>query len=158
MKFLYYLIFFLFWQYCNSQEKITGLYENDLGEKLILNPDHTFEYTWNFDLAASWNIGTWKIKDKKLIHLTLNEIKDTLRSGNKVELVLSSDKISSKISDFDYALTLISGGGQSRKLPPKKLFLQKNKLYTFSESGKIQKRKLTSMLNPKVKSKPWFQK
>ena len=145
-------------QYSNAQEKIFGEYNNEFGEKLILKSDHTFEYYWNFDLASSWNIGTWKIERDNHIYLNLNEVKDSLKSENKVEMVLSSDKISNEITNNQYALSSISGGGQSRNLPPEKLFLKDNKLFTLSKSGAIQNKKVKSLMNPKVNSKPWFEK
>ncbi|WP_133943847.1 hypothetical protein [Epilithonimonas xixisoli] len=58
MKILF-LILFLFNSTFNGQDFI-GKYENDFGETLILNSDKTFEYSWKFDLASSWNIGTWR--------------------------------------------------------------------------------------------------
>ncbi|UFH32390.1 hypothetical protein LNP04_01400 [Chryseobacterium sp. C-71] len=158
MKTLYFLIIILSVQYFNAQEKIFGEYKNEFGEKLILNSDHTLEYYWNFDLASSWNIGTWKIEGGKYIYLKLNEIKDTLKSENKVEMVLSSDKISNEITNNEYALNVISGGIQSRNLPPKKLLFKDNKLFTFSKTGKIQNKKIKSLMSPIVNSKPWFEK
>ena len=73
-------------------------------------------------------------------------------------MVLSSDKISNEITSNEYALNLISGGGQSRKLPPQKLFFKNNKLFTFSKTGKIQNKRIKSLMNPMVNSKPWFEK
>lgn len=158
MRALYFLIFILSIPYFNAQEKIFGEYNNDFGEKLILKSNYTFEYYWNFDLASSWNIGTWEIDGGKNIYLKVNEIKDAVKSDNKIEMVLSSDKISNEITTNEYALNLISGGGQSRKLPPKKLFCKDNKLFTFSKTGKIQNEKIKSLIKPTVNLKPWFEK
>ncbi|MBW8522839.1 hypothetical protein K0U91_15115 [Chryseobacterium chendengshani] len=142
----------------DAQEKVYGDYKNEFGERLILKTNHTFEYYWNFDLASSWNVGTWEIKNKRYIYLTINEVQDTLKSGNKVEMVLSPDKISNEIDINHYGLSLISGGGQNRSLPPKKLLVKNKKLFTFSKSGKIQNKKIKSVINAKVNSKPWFKK
>lgn len=158
MRALYFLIFILSIHYFNAQEKIFGEYNNDFGEKIILKSNYTFEYYWKFDLASSWNIGTWEIEGGKNIYLKVNEIKDTLKSDSKIEMVLSSDKISNEITSNEYALNLISGGGQSRKLSPKKLFFKNNKLFTFSNTEKIQNKKIKSLMNPIVNSKPWFEK
>lgn len=158
MKTLYFLIFILSVQYFDAQKKISGEYKNEFGERLILKSDHTFEYYWNFDLASSWNIGTWEIKNNKYIFLKLNEIKDTLKSKNTVEMVLSADRISNEITNNEHALNLISGGGQSRNLPPKRLLFKDNKLFTFSKTGQIQYRKIKSLVNPMITSKPWFEK
>lgn len=141
-----------------AQEKLFGEYQNNFGETLILNQDKTFEYTWKFDLASSWNVGTWRSENEKNIYLTVNEINDTLKSDNKIRLVLSSDKISNEIKNEEYALTEISGGGQSRKLPPKKLIIGNGNLYSYSGDGKIQNKKLPSVMTANVLSKPWFEK
>lgn len=141
-----------------SQHKISGVYQNELGEKLILHPDKTFEYTWGFDLASSWNIGTWDFKKNKYIYLSTVEVKDTLRIDNKIQLVLSPDKISNQISNIEYFASSISGGGQSRSLPPNKLILKDKVLFTFFKSGKIRNKKEKSMMDGNIYSKPWFEK
>lgn len=145
-------------QISTAQENIFGKYSNELGETLILNPDFTFEYSWNFDLASSWNIGTWKIKKNKFIALKIKEIKDSIVTKDNIDIVLSSDKISNEITYQENILNSISGGGQSRHLPPNKLIFKDNKLYTYSESGKIQNKKLQSAMNANKLAKPWFEK
>jgi hypothetical protein len=157
MRKLYLLLFVLIFTISGAQEKIIGEYSNEFGEKLILNPDNTFEYSWHFDLASSWNVGTWKLEKGKYLYLTINEIKDTLKTNDKIELVLSDDKYSNEITQQEYVINLISGGGQSRNLPQKKLLFKNNKLYTFSQNGKIQKKKLKSFW-AKALLKPWFEK
>lgn len=158
MKRLYFLIFSLYVSAAYAQNNILGEYKNEFGEQLILKSNHTFEYYWNFDLASSWNMGTWKIKNDRYICLTVNEIQDTLKSDSKFEVVLSPDKISNEIDNDHHILNLISSGGQSRSLPPKKLLLKNKKLFAFNKSGKIQNKKIKSILRTKVKSKPWFEK
>lgn len=158
MKALSTLIFVLFIIISNAQENLIGKYQNELGETLILKSDNTFEYTWRFDLASSWNVGTWSVEKDKYIYLTIDEIKDTLKTENKIELVLSSDKISNEITNHEYVINILSGGGQSRNLPPKKLRIQKEKLYTFSKEGSIQNKKLRSVMNANAFLKPWFER
>jgi hypothetical protein len=152
------LILFLCFSTINAQEEISGKYKNEFGEVLILNSDHTFEYSWRFDLASSWNIGTWSVKNKKYIYLKINEIKDTLKTNNKIELVLSNDKISNAISSEEQVMNSISGGGQSRNVPSKKLLVKNQKLFPYSKAGKIQNKKLQSLMNGNTFSKPWFEK
>lgn len=152
------IILILFFTTSGIQEDIYGKYKNGLGETLILNSDKTFEYRWKFDLASSWNIGTWKIEGEKYIYLTLNEVKDTLKTENGIELVLSNDKTSNEITNQEHIINLISGGGQSRHLPPKKLRIRKGKLYTYSKEGKIQNKKIKSVMNTNILLKPWFAK
>lgn len=152
------LIFFLFFKTIQAQEEFLGKYTNGLGETLILKHNNTFEYSWTHDLASSWNIGTWKIENKKYLSLHITEINDTLKVGNNTELVLSSDKISNTITSQDNALAQISGGGQSRNMPPQKLFISGKKLYTFSKEGKLLDKKLPSNVNPTIFTEPWFRK
>ncbi|WEK70614.1 MAG: hypothetical protein P0Y62_03455 [Candidatus Chryseobacterium colombiense] len=142
----------------NAQKKIFGKYKNEFGEVLTLNSDKTFEYSWRFDLASSWNIGTWRVEKGKYIHLTTNEIKDTLKNQNKIELVLSNDRKSNKITNEEQAMNSISGGGQSRNLPPKKLLIKNQKLFPYSKSGEIQSKRLQSLMDRNIFSKPWFEK
>ncbi|WP_139420286.1 hypothetical protein [Chryseobacterium mulctrae] len=158
MRKTYYLFFFLLSIHSFSQNKISGVYQNELGEKLILYSDKTFEYTWGFDLASSWNIGTWDLKKNKYIYLSTVEVKDTLRLNNKIQLVLSRDRISNQTSNIEYFASSISGGGQSRSLPPNKLILKDKVLFTFFKSGKIRNKREKSMMDANIYSKPWFEK
>jgi hypothetical protein len=130
MRKTFYLFFFLLSISLFSQNKIPGVYQNELGEKLVLHPDKTFEYTWGFDLASSWNIGTWELRKNKYIYL----------------------------SNIQYVTSSISGGGQRRSLPPKKLILKDKELFTFFKSGKIRNKKEKSIMNANIYSKPWFEK
>ncbi len=142
----------------NAQEQISGKYKNELGEVLILNADNTFEYSWRFDLASSWNVGTWSIKNKEKIYLKVKEIKDTLKTQNKIELVLSNDKISNEIANEEHIMNLLAGGGQSRSLPPKKLLLKNQLLFPYSKTGEVQNKKVRSLMDGSIFSKPWFEK
>lgn len=141
-----------------SQDKLAGTYSNQIGEKIILKSDNTFEYSWGFSLSSSWNIGTWKIGNKNEILLEIIEIKDTVIIDNKILLVLSNDKISNQITHQESIISSIAGGGQSRSLPPKKLLVRRNKLYSFSQDDEILDEKVQSMLNGNIMAKPWFEK
>lgn len=152
------LIFFLFFKMIQAQEEFLGKYTNGLGETLILKHNNAFEYSWNNDLASSWNIGNWKIENEKYLSLTVTEVRDTLKVENNKELVLSSDKISNTITNQDYTLAQISGGGQSRNIPPQKLFISGKKLYKFSKEGKLLDKKIPSTLNANLFTEPWFRK
>ena len=159
MRALSIFIFVLFTKFCFCQQNfVAGKYENDFGETLILKPDSTFKYIWKFDLASSWNIGTWKINDKNEIKLFKKEIFDTIKDNDKIELVLSTSEFSQTTTSKKFALNSISGGGQSRKLIPENLIFKNGKIFTFSSSGKIQNKKISTSLNSKQKSKPWFEK
>jgi hypothetical protein len=115
------LLFLLLFNFTliDAQNEIFGKYKNEFGEVLTLNSDKTFEYSWRFDLASSWNIGTWSVEKGKYIYLTINEIKDTLKTQNKIELVLSNDRISNKITNEKQIMNSISGGGTKRNYLPK---------------------------------------
>lgn len=153
------LIFLLLnFQVIFSQDELAGSYSNQIGEKIILKSDNTFEYYWNFDLSASWNIGNWKIDNKNEILLEIIEVKDTIIMKNEVRLVLSSDKISNRITSLEDISNSLSSGGQSRSLPPKRLLVKRNKLYTFSKDDEIRDEKVQSILDGNLMVKPWFEK
>jgi len=145
---------------CFGQNKIARTYRNSFGEKLEFLNDSTFMHTWSFDLAASWTKGKWGISNDT-IYLKSIIIKDTLTIRNseneilKDSLVLSTDKKSNRIENEEFVLSLISGGGQNRKLPPKKLYLKNGKLYRLLENGKIDKTKSKTLLTGK-KYKTYF--
>ena len=44
-----------------AQDKVVGRYRDYFGNRIQLNVDNTFKYTWNFDMAASWTKGTWAL-------------------------------------------------------------------------------------------------
>ena len=140
------------------QDKLVGTYINEIGEKIILKSDNTFEFYWNFDLAASWNVGRWKIENKNEILLEIIEVKDTVIIDNKILLVLSDDKISNQITQQESVISSIASGGQSRSLPPKRLLVKRNKLYTFSKDDEILDEKVQSILDGNLMVKPWFEK
>lgn len=152
------LIFILFSLFLNAQEKIVGIYQNELGECLVLNSDNTFEYTWKLDLSSSWNVGTWQIKEDKFIYLKINEIKDTLIVKDELKMVLSYDKISNTILHNEYITNIVSSGGQSRKLPPNRLLFKDGIIYTYSKKDKIQNKKTKGLIDKSVLVKPWFEK
>jgi len=141
-----------------SQEKLNGTYKNEIGETIILKSNNTFEYYWNFDLVSSWSIGIWRIESKKNIILEVIEVKDTLIFDKSIELVVSNDTISNQISAIDDANNSISGGGQGRNQPPKKLLIKGKKLLTYSQSNKIIDRKRQSIMDGNEMVKPWFEK
>lgn len=152
------LVLLVYFTTINGQKKVFGKYHNEFGETLTLNSDKTFDYTWRFDLASSWNTGTWKVKKGKYLYLKINEIKDTLKTQNKIELVLSIDRKSNEATNDQKIINALSGGGQSRHLPPKKLLLDNQKLFPYSKTGELQDKKLQSLMNGNSFSKPWFEK
>lgn len=138
-----------------AQQDLSGVYKNEFGEKIKLNSNHTFEYTLRFDLLYSWNNGKWKIEKGKYLILEIIEIRDSLRNGKEIRLVLSSDTISNEITDNENASNFLVSGGQSKSLPPKKFKIVNNKLFPYSKDNKIQNKRVKSMLSFKYR-KPWF--
>ncbi|MBB2147240.1 hypothetical protein GM921_17195 [Pedobacter sp. LMG 31464] len=140
-----------------AQADLSGIYKDEFGGQIKLRPNHTFEYTWGFDLSSSWNNGTWKVENEKYLILEVVEIRDSIRNGNEIKFVLSSDTISNEISSYENAINSLPSSGQSRSLPPKKLKISNSKLFPYTKNNKIQNKKLKSILSNQYR-KPWFVK
>lgn len=102
-------------------------------------------FTWRFDLASSWNEGTWK-RVNNVLSLTVVPVYDTLirqDANGKIskELVISINRVSEVKDEQGYSLDQITGGGQSRVLPPIKLLIKKDQLRLLRESGKTDRKK-----------------
>ena len=162
MKTIALIIIILLSIQAKAQIEINGEYSSHFGEKIILKPDSTFEFKWHFDLAGSWTNGKWKY-EKRTITLEPIYIYDTLVvediNGNFVKdsLVYSIDSNSNKITQVDYAMNLLSSGGQNKVPPPIKLFYKKNKLIAIGENGKLIKKKVRGF-GTKNKYRPWYLK
>ena len=157
-KIILLIALFLYVQSSFCQQKLIGTYNNEIGETIILKSDNMFEYYWNFDLGSSWSIEAWRIESKKNIVLEVVEVKDTIILDGNIELVLSNDTISNQISAIDYATNSLTGGGQGRSQPPKKLLIRGEKLFVYSESNNIIDRKRKSIVDANKMVKPWFVK
>lgn len=142
-----------------AQDKYAGEYYNYFGSKLKLNSDSTFEQTWHFDLASNWTKGTWKVSNDT-IYINIKPVYDTLklvRNGENVadSLVLSLDDKAESISAEEYAVSLITGGGQSINSVPERLYYSRKRLIAVDENGKLKKRKTKGIL-AKRKYVPWY--
>ena len=88
---------------------------------------------------------------------------DTLQirnSENKVvrdSLVLSSNQKSERIEQNEFIGSLISGGGQNRNKPPKRIYWKRNKLYRINENGTLDLRKVKAFSTDK-KYRTYFRK
>lgn len=51
-----------------AQNNIIGHYKNHFGNRIKINSDFTYNYTYYFDLISSWTNGTWSVK-KDTIYL-----------------------------------------------------------------------------------------
>ncbi|MBK7132254.1 MAG: hypothetical protein IPH69_05330 [Bacteroidales bacterium] len=149
---LYSTIFvILFAGICQGQTVI-GKFSNSFGESIYLKEDSTFEFTWLFDLASSWTNGKWQISNDT-IYIKPRIIYDTLEIKNNGiivdTLVLSSDTIGNKIDSISYISSIITGGGQTKRIPPSKLYLKNKRLYLVQNNGKINKRREDAILTRK---------
>lgn len=119
------------------------------GHTLYLREDSTFRYEWKFDLASSWSVGKWRFENGK-IYLNIKPVLDTLaREGQSDSLVLSDDERSSRIHIDEFAISLISSGGQGRALDriPERLAVRGRKLHPLNSAGQIVRRREAGIWN-----------
>ncbi|MCG9899329.1 MAG: hypothetical protein MH132_04960 [Hydrotalea sp.] len=79
-----------------AQNKLTGRYRDYFGNRIQLNSDSTFKYTWHFDMQSSWTKGIWWLKGDT-IYFQMIPVYDTISktNSNKIttdSLVLSQDE------------------------------------------------------------------
>ena len=141
-----------------AQNKIVGHYRDYFGSRIQLNADNTFRYTWNFDMSGSWTKGTWTLNgDTVYFHMvpTYDTLMQTSTSGITSDtFILSTDEISERITQEQYAGMGLSSGGQNRTSYPEKLFFKRQKLYEV-KNGKLVKKKIKGFWTKK-KWSPWF--
>lgn len=141
-----------------TQDKIVGRYRDYFGSRIQLNADNTFEYTWNFDMSASWTKGTWTLMgDTVYFYMVPTYDTLTLVPGNNMtgdSLILSTDEISERFTQEQYAAKLLSSGGQNRMDYPKKLLFKKGRLYKI-QNGRLITKKQRGLWSTK-KWDPWF--
>lgn len=157
---LFFLILFSTFS-LNLFSQVTGSYYNSFGSRITLNTDSTFKYNWNFDLASSWNIGKWKIKNDT-IYLTPVIVYDTLKFKDEKHflrdsLVLSLDEKTESITNDEYVSYQLVSGGQSRSDVPVKLFYRQNRLFEFTKESRLLKKKVKGFMTAK-KVVPWYRK
>lgn len=147
---------------CNlfAQYKVAGHYRDYFGSKLQISADNTFKFSWNFDLSASWTIGTWTQKGDT-IYFRMTPVYDTLthlkQNGVTADtLLLSDDEDSERISPEQAAATVLSSGGQNRMAYPEKLVFKKGRLYKIV-NNKLLTKTQKGILSDR-KRKPWFYK
>ena len=138
-------------------QNVVARYEDHFGYTLILKPDSSFEYTWRFDLESSWNKGRWTLNEDTLIISTVllyDTLRTSLLSGQTHDsLVISKDEKSELIMTLYPGY--ITSGCQNRMPPPLKLYYSRNRLYRFSNTGSLDKRKLKAFWN-QMKYNTWF--
>ena len=141
-----------------AQDKIVGRYRNYFGSRIQLNVDNTFKYTWNFDMAGSWTKGTWTLScDTVYFHMvpTYDTLMQTSTNGRTSDtFILSTDEVSNRITQEQYAGIVLSSGGQNRTSYPEQLVFKRKKLYEV-KNGKLVKKKNKGFWTKK-KWSPWF--
>jgi hypothetical protein len=144
----------------NGQKKFIGNYRNYFGERMEIYPDSTFKYSFRFDLASSWTIGTWKIK-KDTIYFSMTPVYDTIvykdnRQTVRIDsLVLSLDQVANKITSLESIAGYWASGGQNQFSFPDKLFFRRNKLFKII-NGKLIKEKTKGFWGTNKKYIPWY--
>jgi hypothetical protein len=116
-----------------AQDNVTGRYRDYFGNRIVLNPDNTFKYTWHFDMQSSWTKGTWSLKDDT-VYFQMTPIYDTVTfiyfSNKGVDsLILSTDETSERFTQQRFAVELLTSGGQNRMNYPERLVFKKGRLY-----------------------------
>lgn len=156
------ILIFLLSNFTFGQEKYVGVYKSHFSESIELKTDSTFIHKWRFDLSSSWTTGKWRV-EKDTIFLKTELVMDTLQIRdleNKVvrdSLVLSSDQKSESIEQNVFVGSLISGGGQNRHKPPKKIYWKRNRLYRINENATLDLRKIKAFSTDK-KYRTYFRK
>jgi hypothetical protein len=141
-----------------AQDMVVGRYRDYFGNRIQFNADSTFEHTWNFDMAASWTKGTWRLMGDT-VYLDMVPTYDTIShinaSGSPSDtLILSTDETPERITQTRFISTLLSSGGQSRMNYPNKLLLRKGRMYKI-QNGKLVTKKQKGFWTSK-KWDPWF--
>jgi hypothetical protein len=157
MKIKYFFI--LFTSICFSQTKHLGIYQDAFGNKIELLENNKFRHTWQYDLAASWTIGKWKISNDTL-RLEIVKVYDTLSVIDKKtkiykdSLVIAEDEIPKRVNETQNVIKSLSSGGQNRVLPNLLFLIRKNKLIIIKENGKLQTKKIRGFWKKKYRT--WY--
>ena len=141
-----------------AQDKVIGRYRDYFGNRIQLNADNTFKYTWNFDMSASWTKGTWSIKNDT-VYFHMLPTYDTLSHVNSNNftvdtLILSDDEIPERITPIQSASIVLSSGGQNRMTYPDKLLFKKGRLYKIQNGNLIVKKQKGFWTSKKWD--PWY--
>ena len=141
-----------------AQNKIVGKYRDHFSSLIHLNADNTFNFTWHFDLSASWTKGTWTFQNDTIYFHFITTF-DTLSYKNKKgvltdTLILSTNEIPERLTQEEYLGRGLSSGGQNLIPCPDKLFFKRQKLYRIKD-GKLITKKIRGFWTKK-KLPPWF--
>ncbi len=136
----------------SAQDRISGSYYDNFGNKLHFNRDSTFLHEFHFDLVYSWASGKYGVRNDT-VYLTVIPVFDTIRYKNTTtdlitdSLVLSTFQTSN--IGFDSADTYDNGIRKriyigDMKLQntfpvPDRLLYRKRKLLVIKHDGKLSK-------------------
>jgi hypothetical protein len=136
-----------------AQDKVIGQYRDYFGNRIQLNADNTFRYTWNFDMVASWTKGSWTLKNDTIyFHMvpTYDTVSHTNSNNLTVDsLILSDDETPERMTPIQSASTAISSGGQNRIAYPDKMLFKKGRLYKIQNGNLVTKKRKSSWTNKK---------
>jgi hypothetical protein len=143
-----------------AQDNVIGRYRDYFGNRIQLNADNTFKYTWNFDMSASWTKGVWTLKNDT-VFFRMVAIFDTLSHVNSNNftidtLILSDDEISERITAIQSAGIGLSSGGQNRMTYPDKLLFKKGRLFKIQNGSIVVKKQKVFWTSSKWP--PWYYK
>jgi len=140
------------------EEKITGKYNNILGNSLILNPDSTFVYKSGVHSLVFWAKGKWTNR-KNIIYLNPIAIYDTLRiSGKEDVLELSNSERSNLIKGTLSEGFFYPKGYAGRQIITQlKYFYIQGKIIEINQDGKLEtEMEGRSWSRSKRKYNPWM--
>lgn len=137
-------------------QSLPGKYNAYYGHSLELKDDSTFRYEWKFDLIKNWAIGRWTVSND-MVYLEFNDIYDTLKRSNKADSsVLSNDEKSNCVNDREFAIYLISSGGQRHDGITNCLAIKGKRLYLVNKNGRVIKTKQSGIWTKKKRPTYYF--
>ena len=166
MKLLTLILFLLTTQTLTAQNKLIGRYRDYFGNRIQINSDSTFKYTWHFDMQSSWTKGIWQLQGDT-IYFKMVPVYDTISllaqdQSLTDSLVLSADEIPERLglplqmtTPVDLKSTntinpivyrnniaaLLSSGGQNKRYYLDKLIVKNGKLYLI-KNGRAYRKKV----------------
>jgi hypothetical protein len=124
-----------------AQNKYCGVWRDYEANEMTIKGDSSFHFRFQFDLIDSWANGIYKVR-KDTLYFTWIPIYDTLRlydsAKNKFidSLIISQGQTPKLLTEVP--LNNFGNEGQSKHFLPKKLYYQKDILYSFHvNTGKM---------------------
>lgn len=144
----------------NAQNKYIGDWVNYFYGELKINSDSTFEFTWNFHMEGSWNVGSWKMSNDTM-YLTKILVYDTVRYFDtarnlQIDSLVLAEKQKPRVRGRPDGTTLLTIQNDIRM--PTRLFYKKEILYAIDKKGKLKTNKFPAIAMRRTKRKygNWF--